>query len=194
VTNCYDEFKSGEQAKQFDQLCGNFYEAAHIANSHEKYQYLMECINVVKEQLTDDSNWGAHHVTESTKKLLSPLKVRGKGRPPVNRKIPIEEKIIKKQRKKKKNVMICSGEAWIFRVGGRDLKFFFPNTMGGRNRIKLGGRNRKYRNFSTRKLYTPTSQKKFRGVGRPPRPYEAAPLMICVYIFCIFNFVILLCL
>ncbi|PWA80627.1 hypothetical protein CTI12_AA195090 [Artemisia annua] len=75
ATNCYDEFKSGEQAKQFDQLCGNFYEAAHIANSQEKYQYLMECINVVKEQLTDDSNWGERHVTESTKKLLLPLKV-----------------------------------------------------------------------------------------------------------------------
>ncbi|GJZ52753.1 hypothetical protein Tco_0607638 [Tanacetum coccineum] len=104
VTNCYDELKSGEQAKQFDNLCGNFYEAAHIANSQEKYEYLMECIDLVKEQLTDDSNWGVHNATGSTKKLLSPFKVRGKGRPPVNRKIPIEEKIIKKQqRKKKKN-------------------------------------------------------------------------------------------
>ncbi|PWA47593.1 Protein FAR1-RELATED SEQUENCE 6 [Artemisia annua] len=107
ATNCYDEFKSGEQVKQSDQLCGNFYEASHIANSHEKYQYVMECINVVKEQLTDDSNWGEHHVTESTKKLLLPLKVRGKGRPPEHegKEILTKEKIVKKkQQRKKKSV------------------------------------------------------------------------------------------
>nr|GEX32674.1 protein FAR1-related sequence 5-like [Tanacetum cinerariifolium] len=90
VTNCYDELKSGEQAKQFDNLCGNFYEAAHITKSQEKYEYLMEYIDLVKEQLTDDLNWDVHHATGSTKKLLSPFKVHGKGRPPVNRKIPID--------------------------------------------------------------------------------------------------------
>ncbi|GJZ36173.1 protein FAR1-related sequence 6, partial [Tanacetum coccineum] len=105
VTNCYDDFKSGEQVKKFDQLSGNFYEAAHIAKSQEKYEYLMECINMVKEQLTDESNWGVHYVTKSTRNLLSPVKVRSKGRPTVNRKIPIEEKISKKnqQKKRKKN-------------------------------------------------------------------------------------------
>ena len=42
----------------------------------------------------------------------------------------------------------------------------------------MGGRNRIYRNFSTRKLYTPYIAKKISGGRAPPRgPYEASPLV-----------------
>ncbi|XP_052624893.1 protein FAR1-RELATED SEQUENCE 6-like [Lactuca sativa] len=58
VINCYEDLMSGENAKQFDHLCSNFYEVAHIANSHEKYEYLLSCINMAKEKLNDDSFWG----------------------------------------------------------------------------------------------------------------------------------------
>nr|XP_043611928.1 protein FAR1-RELATED SEQUENCE 6-like [Erigeron canadensis] len=96
VTSCYEDLKNEEQAKQFNHLCSDFYEAAHIANSREKYEYLIKCIQVAKEKLNHDTSW----VLTSNKvvmcedvqcgpnpaaKLLSPSKVRGKGRPPSKR-------------------------------------------------------------------------------------------------------------
>ncbi|CAI9301028.1 unnamed protein product [Lactuca saligna] len=51
---------SGENAKQFDHLCSDFYEVAHIANSHENN------VNLIVEDV---------HVLDSTKKLLPPLQV-----------------------------------------------------------------------------------------------------------------------
>nr|XP_043639390.1 protein FAR1-RELATED SEQUENCE 6-like [Erigeron canadensis] len=89
VTNCYDDLKSGEQTQQFDRMCTNFYEAAHIADTPKKYEYLMKCINIAKEKLDDKSSWsvnskliedvsslGVHDALESTSKILSPKKVR----------------------------------------------------------------------------------------------------------------------
>ncbi|CAI9285765.1 unnamed protein product [Lactuca saligna] len=101
---------SGENTKQFDHLCSNFYEAAYIANSREKYEYLVSCINMAKEKLNDDSIWGCSsnvnlvvedvRVSDSTTKLLPPLQVRSKGRPPSKRKESRVEKVMKKKRKK----------------------------------------------------------------------------------------------
>nr|XP_043625711.1 protein FAR1-RELATED SEQUENCE 1-like [Erigeron canadensis] len=63
------------------------------------------------EKLNDDSSWvvdsnvtliseDVHHVSSSTKKLLEPAQVRGKGRPPSKRKQSTLEKNVKKRRKK----------------------------------------------------------------------------------------------
>ena len=38
VINCYEDLMSGDKAKQFDDLCSNFYEVAHIASTREKYE------------------------------------------------------------------------------------------------------------------------------------------------------------
>ncbi|XP_023756250.1 uncharacterized protein LOC111904753 [Lactuca sativa] len=110
VINCYEDLMSGENAKQSDYLCCNFYEVAHIANSHEKYEYLVNCINMAKEKLNDDSFWGCSSnvnwivedvcVPDSTKKLLPPLQVRSKGHPPSKRKESRAERVMKKNRKK----------------------------------------------------------------------------------------------
>ena len=116
IINCYDDLRSGEQTKQFDHLCTNFYEAAHFANSREKYEYLMECITMEKEELIDDSSWGVSsnvdlasedalslgvdQVSGSTARLLSPLKVRGRGRPPFKRKEPKVDTIMKNKNKR----------------------------------------------------------------------------------------------
>nr|XP_043616041.1 protein FAR1-RELATED SEQUENCE 5-like [Erigeron canadensis] len=88
VTNCYDDLKSGEQTQQLDRMCTNFYEAANIVDSPEKYEYLMKCINIAKEKLNDNSIWsvnnnliedvasvGAHDPLESASRLVSPKKV-----------------------------------------------------------------------------------------------------------------------
>ncbi|CAI9260269.1 unnamed protein product [Lactuca saligna] len=110
VINCYEVLMSGENDKQFDYMCSNFYEVAHIANSHKKYEYLLSCINMAKEKLNDDLFWGCSsivnlivedvHVPDSTKKLLPPLQVRSKGRPPSKRKESRVERVMKKNRKK----------------------------------------------------------------------------------------------
>ncbi|KAL4592423.1 hypothetical protein LXL04_005417 [Taraxacum kok-saghyz] len=49
VINCYEDLMSGDKAKQFDDLCSNFYEVAHIASTREKYEYLISCLNMAKE-------------------------------------------------------------------------------------------------------------------------------------------------
>ncbi|CAI9265807.1 unnamed protein product [Lactuca saligna] len=110
MINCYKDLMSGENAKQFDHLCSNFYEAAHIANSDEKYEYLLSCVNMAKEKLNDDSVWGYSsninlvvedvHISDSTTKLLSPLQVRSKGHPPYKRKESRVEQVMKKKTKK----------------------------------------------------------------------------------------------
>ncbi|XP_071728062.1 protein FAR-RED IMPAIRED RESPONSE 1-like [Rutidosis leptorrhynchoides] len=68
VINCYEDLKSGGQAKQFEQLCSSFYEVAHIANSQEKYDYLLRCIASAKEKLSDDSSWGVNTNTNTISK------------------------------------------------------------------------------------------------------------------------------
>ncbi|PWA53153.1 Protein FAR1-RELATED SEQUENCE 6 [Artemisia annua] len=80
--------------------------------SKEKYEYLINCINMAKEKLNDVSSWGVtsninatsenvHHVQGSTRRrMLPPLKVRGKGRPPYKRKKDIIEKVSSKKKKK----------------------------------------------------------------------------------------------
>nr|KAJ0203966.1 hypothetical protein LSAT_V11C500248790 [Lactuca sativa] len=110
VINCYDDLMSIESAKQFDHLCSNFYEIARIANSREKYEYLLNCINIEKEKLNDDSIWGCSsngnlivndvRFSDSTTKLLPPLQVLCKGRPPSKRKESRVEQVMKKKRKK----------------------------------------------------------------------------------------------
>lgn len=57
MTNCYEDLRRSEQATQFDHLCSTFYEAADIANSNEKYEYLMKCIYLAKEKLIDILSW-----------------------------------------------------------------------------------------------------------------------------------------
>lgn len=63
-----------------------------FANCQEKYEYLINCINMAKEKLNDDSRWGVsgnvnstsedvHHVSDLTTKLLPPVQVHSKGRP-----------------------------------------------------------------------------------------------------------------
>ncbi|GJX29873.1 FAR-RED impaired response 1-like protein isoform X1 [Tanacetum coccineum] len=117
ITNCYDDLKSGEQVKQFDHLCTIFYEAANIVDSPEKYEYLMKCLNEVKEKLNDALSWSANPVSDSTANpvsdstanpvsdstaptLLPPSQGRrGRGRPP-KRKKSIVEKVMEKQNKK----------------------------------------------------------------------------------------------
>ncbi|XP_071704054.1 uncharacterized protein [Rutidosis leptorrhynchoides] len=110
VINCYEDLKSGGQAKQFEKLRTYFYEAAHLANSPEKYDYLLKCIALAKEKLSDDSSWGVNanmntiskddqNVSEPTNPLLPPVQVRSKGRPPTKRKESKVETIAKKKRK-----------------------------------------------------------------------------------------------
>lgn len=110
VANCYDDLEIGEQTMRFDKLCANFYKAAHMTNSLEKYEFFMICIDQAKEKLKDDMSWDKNrqntlssvdHEAESSKKLLSPLQVRNKGRPPSKRKESKVEKIIKTRKKKK---------------------------------------------------------------------------------------------
>lgn len=105
VTNCYDDLNIGKQAKQFDHLCTKFYEVAHIANSQEKYEFLMKCIEMAKEKIKDDTSWTASQVSDSTRKFLPPLQVRSKGRPPSKRKESKVENVTKKKRKKE-NVIL----------------------------------------------------------------------------------------
>nr|GEW14490.1 hypothetical protein [Tanacetum cinerariifolium] len=104
ITNCYDDLKSGEQVKQFDHLCANFYEAANIIDSPEKYEYLMKCLDEAKEKLIDASSCGVNHVSNSNEEeLLPPWKVRGRGRPPKRKKSTIEKLTEKQRNKNKKN-------------------------------------------------------------------------------------------
>nr|GEW65667.1 zinc finger, CCHC-type [Tanacetum cinerariifolium] len=104
ITNCYDDLKSREQVKQFDHLCANFYEAANIVDSPEKYEYLMKCLDEAKEKLIDASSWGVNHVSNSNEEeLLPPWKVRGRGRPPKRKKSTIEKLTEKQRNKNKKN-------------------------------------------------------------------------------------------
>nr|KYP41146.1 Protein FAR1-RELATED SEQUENCE 6 [Cajanus cajan] len=111
VLICYDEIS--DQGVEFDKLCANFYEAGHLANSRRKYDFLMEWIDKSKEKLKDDMGWdrskqitlpSIDHVIKSNEKLLSPLQVRSKGRPPSKRKESKMEKIIKKKKKKEVNI------------------------------------------------------------------------------------------
>nr|KYP64556.1 Protein FAR1-RELATED SEQUENCE 4 [Cajanus cajan] len=91
------------QGVEFDKLCANFYEAALIQEeSIYDFFYFMEWIDKTKEKLKDDKGWDSSkkiilpsidHVIESSEKLLSPLQVRSKGRPPSTRK---ESKMKKK--------------------------------------------------------------------------------------------------
>ncbi|XP_071694578.1 protein FAR1-RELATED SEQUENCE 6-like [Rutidosis leptorrhynchoides] len=110
VINCYEDLKSG-RAKQFDQLCSSFYEVAHLADSQEKYDYLLEYIKLAKQKLIDDSSWGVNsnkkivsedhnHVPEPSKPLLPPTQVRSKGRPPTKRKESKIEQVTKGKRKR----------------------------------------------------------------------------------------------
>ncbi|GJS37477.1 retrovirus-related pol polyprotein from transposon TNT 1-94 [Tanacetum coccineum] len=91
--------------------------AAHFANSREKYEYLMECITMAKEKLNDDSSWGVsinvdlvsedasslgvNQVSDLTARLLAPLKVRGRGRPPFKRKEHKVDTVMKNKNKSK---------------------------------------------------------------------------------------------
>nr|GEU89642.1 protein FAR1-related sequence 6 [Tanacetum cinerariifolium] len=95
ITNCYDDLKSGDQVKQFDHLCANFYKAANIVDSPKKYEYLMKCLDEAKEKLIDASSWGVNHVSNENE-LLPPWKIRGRGRPPKRKKSTIE-KLTEKQ-------------------------------------------------------------------------------------------------
>ena len=70
-----------------------------------------------------------------------------------------------------------SGEAWNFQVGGRDLNFFFHKAIFQVYQ-NFRGVETDYIEIFLHENYIPyTSQKKFRGVGRPPGPLEAAPLL-----------------
>ncbi|CAL0322879.1 unnamed protein product [Lupinus luteus] len=102
--------KIDEQLMQFDKLCANFYEVAHMANSRGKYDFLKELIDKAKERLKDIDLDNSKkittlpcidHATKSSEKLLSPLQVRSKGRPSSKRKESKVEKIIKTKKKNK---------------------------------------------------------------------------------------------
>nr|GFB62893.1 protein FAR1-related sequence 5-like [Tanacetum cinerariifolium] len=111
ITNCYDDLKSGEQVKHFDHLRANFYEAANIVDSPEKYEYLMKCLDETKEKLIDASSWGVNLVSNSIEEeLLPPWKVRGRGRPPKRKKSTIEKLTKKHRNKNNKNVLASQGK------------------------------------------------------------------------------------
>ncbi|KAL6493205.1 hypothetical protein OROGR_032964 [Orobanche gracilis] len=109
VQNCYVDWETSEQAIQIDKLCANFFEAAYMVNSKQKYEFLMKCVNEAKEKLRDTLSWDnssqascVGHATKPSAKLVPPLQVRSKGRPPSKRKESKVEKIMKTTRKKKK--------------------------------------------------------------------------------------------
>ncbi|CAL0318236.1 unnamed protein product [Lupinus luteus] len=88
----------------------NSSKVAHMANSRGKYDFLMELIDKAKERLKDIDLDNSKkittlpridHATKSSEKLLSPLQVRSKGRPPSKRKESKVEKIIKTKKKNK---------------------------------------------------------------------------------------------
>ncbi|KAL6575795.1 hypothetical protein OROHE_000776 [Orobanche hederae] len=108
VQNCYDDWETSEQAIQIDKLCANFFEAAYMVNSKEKCDFLMKWVNEAKEKLKDTLSWDdssqascVAHAPNPSAKLLPPLQVRSKGRPPSKRKESKVEKIIKTRKKKK---------------------------------------------------------------------------------------------
>ncbi|KAL6545306.1 hypothetical protein OROGR_009180 [Orobanche gracilis] len=109
VQNCYDDWETSEQAIQIDKLSANFFEAAYMVDSKQKYEFLMKWVNEAKEKLRDTLSWDdssqascVGHATKPSAKLLPPLQVRSKGRPPSKRKESKIEKIMKTTRKKKK--------------------------------------------------------------------------------------------
>ncbi|KAL6502585.1 hypothetical protein OROHE_024238 [Orobanche hederae] len=72
VQNCYDDRETSEQAIQIDKLCANFFEAAYMVNSKQKYEFLMKWVNEAKEKLRDTLSWDdssqASSVSHATKK------------------------------------------------------------------------------------------------------------------------------
>ncbi|KAL7220208.1 hypothetical protein ACSBR2_013135 [Camellia fascicularis] len=105
--------ETNEQVQQYDKLCSYFYEIAEIATeSEEKCNHLMSCLSEIKEKMqkTDDRliesqcpslspcNKEFNGMSKPCIKVLSPLPVRAKGRPPSKRK---ESKIDQLVRKKK---------------------------------------------------------------------------------------------
>ncbi|KAJ0972994.1 hypothetical protein J5N97_020953 [Dioscorea zingiberensis] len=120
MMNYYEDTKTSEQKVQYNKLCSHFSEVAEIGvESIEKYNFVMKCVDGIKEKLMDNSYfWESHssqaispmvlleedheqHQTTSlTTKFLTPLKVRSKGRPPSKRKKSTVEQIIIRSKKK----------------------------------------------------------------------------------------------
>nr|KAJ0219781.1 hypothetical protein LSAT_V11C200052220 [Lactuca sativa] len=80
LINCYEDLMSGENAKQFDHLCSNFYEL-----NNDSIWGCSSNVNLVVEDV---------RVSDSTTKLLQPSQDRSKDRPPSKRKESRVEKFI----------------------------------------------------------------------------------------------------
>jgi hypothetical protein len=65
-----------------------------------------------------------------------------------------------------------------FFFGGSGSNFFFPKAIFQVYRNFRGVETEYTEIFLHENYIPPISQKKFRGVGRPPGPYEASPLLV----------------
>jgi len=108
VVNCYDDRQTSEEKQRYNKLCSHFSKAAELgAESNDRYMFLMtyvdEAIDKLMENPTSKEKFTSM-LPEATnvphQKFLSPLKVRGKGRPPSKRKKSKVEEIIIKNKKK----------------------------------------------------------------------------------------------
>ncbi|KAJ0962993.1 hypothetical protein J5N97_028115 [Dioscorea zingiberensis] len=117
VMNCYDDTQTSEHKVRYNKLCSHLSKATKIgAESMEKFNFLMKCVDGAIEKLMDNAtSWGNHSnevlqtmleenneqpQTTATTKFLTPLKVRSKGRPPSKRKKSKVEEIISRNKKK----------------------------------------------------------------------------------------------
>ncbi|KAL7220215.1 hypothetical protein ACSBR2_013142 [Camellia fascicularis] len=109
----YNDQETNEQVQQYDKLCSYFYEIAKIAaESEEKCNHLMSCLSEIKEKMqkTDDQliesqcpslspcNEEFNGMSKPCTKVLSPLPVRAKGRPPSKRKESKIDQLVRKQK------------------------------------------------------------------------------------------------